>query len=122
MGLAAPTFLVPDVGAIARWYAEHLSFQINGTFPKTEPYVYASVGRDTVEIMFLQLAGYQKPDLRSLRPEGVWDAYIRMTGVQDFYETLKHEPFINMPLTKQSYGDWEFEVRDPNGYILTFGG
>jgi len=122
MGLAAPTFLVPDVGAIARWYAEHLSFQINGTFPKTEPYVYASVGRDTVEIMFLQLAGYQKPDLRSLRPEGVWDAYIRMTGVQDFYETLKDEPFINMPLTKQSYGDWEFEVRDPNGYILTFGG
>jgi hypothetical protein len=25
-----------------------------------------------------------------------------------------------MPLTKQPYGDSEFEVRDPNGYILVF--
>jgi hypothetical protein len=25
-----------------------------------------------------------------------------------------------MPLRKQGYGDWEFEVRDPNGYILVF--
>jgi len=23
---------------------------------------------------------------------------------------------------EQSYGDWEFEVRDPNGYVLVFGG
>jgi hypothetical protein len=23
-------------------------------------------------------------------------------------------------LRKQPYGDWEFEVRDPNGYVLVF--
>jgi hypothetical protein len=27
---------------------------------------------------------------------------------------------FRMPLQKQGYGDWEFEVRDPNGYILVF--
>jgi hypothetical protein len=27
-----------------------------------------------------------------------------------------------MTLRKRSYGDWEFEVQDPNGYILVFGG
>ena len=27
---------------------------------------------------------------------------------------------IKTPLRKQSYGDWEFEVKDPNGYILVF--
>jgi uncharacterized glyoxalase superfamily protein PhnB len=31
------------------------------------------------------------------------------------------QAFIRMPLKKQPYGDWEFEVRDPNGYILVFG-
>jgi len=27
-----------------------------------------------------------------------------------------------MPLKQQPYGDWEFEVRDANGYVLVFGG
>jgi len=45
-----------------------------------------------------------------------------MEGVRALYETVRDQPFINMPLKKQSYGDWEFEVRDPNGYVLVFGG
>lgn len=32
------------------------------------------------------------------------------------------EVFVQMPLKQQSYGDWKFEVRDPNGYVLVFGG
>jgi hypothetical protein len=75
-----------------------------------------------VEIMLLRLAGYQKPDLTAQRPEGLWDAYVRMRGVHSYYESLRGQAFIKMPLTKQSYGDWEFEVRDPNGYILVFSG
>ena len=121
MYLAAPTFLVVDVGRAARWYADHLGFRVNGTFPAAEPYVYASIGRDGVEIMFLRLAGYQKPDLRPLRPEGLWDAYLRMSGVQAYYESVKDEPFIHMPLTHQRYGNWEFETRDPDGYVVVFG-
>jgi hypothetical protein len=27
-----------------------------------------------------------------------------------------------MDLIERPYGDWEFEVRDPNGYLLVFGG
>jgi len=76
--------------------------------------------RDGVELMLLRIEGYQKPDVSKLRPSGCWDAYIRMSGVQAFYELLKDQPFIRMPLTKQRYGDSEFEVIDPNGYILVF--
>jgi len=117
-----PTFLVADVASTARWYEAQLGFQIAGTFPKVEPYAYASLQRDAVEIMLLSLAGYQKPDLTGLRPEGLWDAYIRMQGVDTFYESIANQPFIRMPLKQQPYGDWEFEVRDPNGYILVFSG
>jgi uncharacterized glyoxalase superfamily protein PhnB len=120
MGSAAPTFLVADVGGTAHWYAEHLGFQLAGAFPDGEPYAYASLQRDGVEIMLLRLAGFQKPDLTAHRPEGLWDAYIRMRGVQLFYEGLRDREFIQMPLKKQPYGDWEFEVQDPNGYILVF--
>ena len=117
---AAPTFLVSDVAGTARWYEETLGFRTAGTVPDREPFVYASLQRDGVELMLLGLAGYQKPDLTAQRPEGVWDAYVRMQGVQAFYELVRSRALIRSPLKKQPYGDWEFEVRDPNGYILVF--
>jgi len=119
---AVPTFLVADVAATARWYAEYLGFETAGHVPDRPPYVYASLQRAGAEIMLLNLPGYEKPDLASRRPAGLWDAYIRMGGVHALYEMVRHHPWIKMPLKKQRYGDWEFEVRDPNGYILVFGG
>jgi uncharacterized glyoxalase superfamily protein PhnB len=120
MGSAVPTFLVADVAGTSRWYSEQLGFQTAGTFPDSEPYAYASLQRDGVEIMLLGLTGFQKSDLSELRPAGLWDVYVRMRGVHAFYESLRDQPFIKTPLAKQNYGDWEFEVRDPNGYVLVF--
>lgn len=119
---AVPTFLVADVASTARWYAANLAFQTAGTVPKQEPYAYASLQRGPAEIMLLALADYRKPDLRARRPSGLWDAYIRVDGVHTLYAAMEGKPFIQMPLTHQPYGDWEFEVRDPNGYVLVFGG
>jgi catechol 2,3-dioxygenase-like lactoylglutathione lyase family enzyme len=117
-----PTFLVDDVGGTARWYAEHLGFRTMGTFPKLEPFAYASIQRGGAEIMLLRLAGYQKPDFAARRPEGVWDAYLRMDGVAALFASVEGRELIHGPLVKRPYGDWEFEVRDPNGYVLVFGG
>jgi len=119
---AVPTFLVDDVGGTARWYADNLGFRTMGHFPEREPYAYASVQRGGAEIMLLRLPGYQKPDLSARRPEGVWDAYIRMNGVKALYASAEGREYIHSPLVKRPYGDWEFEVRDPNGYVLVFGG
>lgn len=119
---AVPTFLVADVGGTARWYAEHLGFRTAGAFPEREPYGYVSLQRGGAEIMLLRLDGYQKPDLAGRRPEGSWDAYVRVDGVGALYQTMRGRDFITRPLAKQVYGDWEFEVRDPNGYVIVFGG
>lgn len=119
---AVPTFWVADVAGTARWYSEYLGFRSAGTFPSRAPYAYASLQRDGAEIMLLSLPGYQKPDLSARRPEGLWDAYVRMRGVHALYDTVRGEAFVQMQLKQQPYGDWEFEVRDPNGYVLVFGG
>jgi uncharacterized glyoxalase superfamily protein PhnB len=116
---AAPTFPVADVDATIRWYETELGFT-SYPFPKKPPYVFASVCRDDVEIMFQKVDGYQKPDLYQLRSGGVWDAYIRIQGVKEFYGAIKDRTEIKMSLRQQPYGDWEFEVKDPNGYILVF--
>lgn len=115
----APTFIVADVGATLRWYESELGFT-TFPFPQNPPYVFASASRNHVEIMFQRLEGFQKPDLYSSRSGGVWDAYIRMEGVKELYDQVKDRVEICMPLRRQPYGDWEFEVKDPNGYILVF--
>ena len=119
---AVPTFLVRDVAVTARWYKDELGFTLAGHFPAETPYAYGSLMRDGAELMLLNLADYEKPDLTGRRPTGLWDAYFRMTGVEALYETLKGKPFMKMALKRQPYGDLEFEVRDPNGYFLVFGG
>ena len=54
------------------------------------------------------------------RRGGVWDAYIHVYGIKDLYESVREEATIVQPLRQQPYGNWEFEVKDPNGYILVF--
>lgn len=44
-----------------------------------------------------------------------------MRGVKAFYESINDKVEILRPLEKQFYGDWEFEVKDPNEYVLVFG-
>ncbi|HEX6807766.1 MAG TPA: VOC family protein [Gemmatimonadaceae bacterium] len=119
---AAPTFLVSDIAATIDWYVANLGFVKAGSVPEKPPYVYASIMLGPVEIMLLNLAGYEKPDLRARRPSGLWDVYVRTDGVGALYETVEGKPFVQSPLTHRPYTDWEFEVRDPNGYVLVFGG
>ena len=114
-----PCFPVADVGTAILWYQARLGFS-SDPFPSTEPYVFAILVRDHIEIMLQRVEGYEKPDLYARRNGGVWDAYIRMTGVREFYEAVKDNVTIVQPLRQQPYGAWEFEVKDPNGYVLVF--
>jgi hypothetical protein len=57
---AAPAFIVSDVGATIQWYADNLGFTAY-PFPAKEPYVFAILQRDRIEIMLQRIEGYQKP-------------------------------------------------------------
>lgn len=116
---AAPCFPVSDVGQTIRWYEEHLGFRSH-PFPDHEPYVFAIMSRDNIEIMLQGIPGYEKPDIYNQRNGGVWDVYIRMKGVENFYNEVRERVEILMPLTRQPYYCLEFEVKDLNGYTLVF--
>jgi hypothetical protein len=114
-----PVFAVADVGATMNWYQTKLGFW-GDPFPASEPYVFGILFRDHIEIMLQRVENYQKPDVYNLRAGGVWNAYIRTAGVKDLYEAVKDDVTIVKPLRQQPYGAWEFEVKDPNGYLLVF--
>jgi len=114
-----PCFAVADIATTMRWYEEQLGFTPD-PFPAHEPYVFAILRRDDIEIMLQRLRDYQKPDIYKLRDGGVWNVYIRMRGVKQLYDEVKDKVEILQPLRRQPYGQWEFEVKDPNGYVLVF--
>lgn len=114
-----PCFPVADIGSTIRWYARQFDFH-SDPFPQTEPYVFAILFRDKAEIMLQRIEGYEKPDLYERRLGGVWDAYIRVTGVKELYDAVRNYVEVLKPLGQQPYGAWEFEVKDPNGYVLVF--
>lgn len=116
---STPCFAVADITTTMRWYEEQLGFTPD-PFPANEPYVFAILRRDDVDIMLQRIEHYQKPDIYKLRSAGVWDAYIRMRGVKEFYNDVKDKVEILQPLRRQPYAHWEFEVKDPNGYVLVF--
>ena len=102
-----------------RWYEQKLGFD-GHPFPANEPHAFCILVRDQIEIILQRIEVYEKPDLYNSRGGGVWDAYIRMRGVKEFYESINDKVEILRPLQQQFYGDWEFEVKDPNGYVLAF--
>jgi len=79
-----------------------LAFKGN-PFPETEPYAFGILVRDGIEIMLQQLEGYDKPDLYQLRADGIWDVYIRMDGVKDFYESVREHVESSGHLKKVLY-------------------
>ena len=115
----AACFPVADVDKTLAWYEQNLGFTSH-PFPANPPYVFGILVRDTVEMMLQRVEGYEKPDLYSQRSGGVWDAYIRITNIEEFYAQVKERVTVLMTLRQQPYGDWEFEIRDLNGYVLVF--
>ena len=121
LGKSNVVFLVGDIAATIRWYEANLEFKAN-PFPPAPPHAFAILTRDDVVIMLQQLDGYEKPDIYAKRAGGVWNVYIRVTGILKFYfDVQEHQDVrIIQRLHRQPYGQDEFEVMDPNGYLLVF--
>lgn len=115
----AACFPVADIRATIQWYEEQLGF-IGDPFPPSGPYVFGILRRGDVTIMLQRIEGYRKPNLYDSRDGGVWDAYISVKDLRLFFESVRDKVTIVIPLCYQPYGNWEFEVKDPNGYILVF--
>ena len=111
---AAPVLVAMDVGATAKWYEEHLGFEA-ALFPDQPPFAFAILCRDDVEIMIRRCG----PE-GLLRPDGDWNVYVRMTGVNALYDRLVSRVRVVEHLHTKNYGCIEFAIEDPNGFRLVF--
>jgi len=116
-----PVFLVADIAATMRWYQTNLQFD-GRAVPESPPHTFGIMSKDDIQIFLQQLEGYEKPDPYENREGGVWNVYVQMEGVREFFETVSTLGDVTMVerLRRQPYGQIEFAIKDPNGYVLVF--
>ena len=117
-----PNLMVENVAETLAFYRERLGFEVVTTLPEQEPFDFAIVKRDGVELMF-----QSRPSLSdnvpalSGSPIGASQTfYIEVTGIRDLYESLREKVEIVVDFHTTFYGTQEFYFRDLNGYILSF--
>ena len=107
----APLMVVEDVGLTASWYESFLGFK-SDVFPEQPPHTHAILWRDDVRILLRAREKSAAP-----APMG---ALIGLKGIVGLYEAIQEQVPVTSRLARHSDGTWQFEIRDPNGYILVF--
>ena len=120
----APLFVVRDVVASTEYYVRALGF----TQPPYwgDPPAFAMPSRDGVVFM-LKRAEHGEP-IRSNNPaahvrHGPWDAYVWVDDARALHAEVAAAgaEVAYGPQLQDEYGNWEFAVRDRDGYLIAFG-
>ena len=85
-----PNLMVEDVARTLAFYREVLGFQVLTTLPEQEPFDFAIVQRDSVELMFQSRASLSDnvPALTGVPIGASQTFYIDVEGIRDLYQVL----------------------------------
>jgi catechol 2,3-dioxygenase-like lactoylglutathione lyase family enzyme len=110
---SAPQFLAGSVTASVEYYVQVLGFER----PKLwgEPPVFAMPERDGFIVMLNRVDG----QAAKWKDDAFWDAYFWCEDADAFQ--ARGARFEYGPVEREEYGNREFAVLDPDGYVLVIG-
>lgn len=107
-----PKLPMRDKNTTRAFYINELGFSEIGDYEK-----YLMVRKDTIEIHFFEF--------KELNPkENYGQVYIRVNGIDEFYQALLDNNVSIHPngkLESKPWGQKEFSILDPDTNLLTFG-
>ena len=111
---AATILPVVDVQRSVIFYTEKLGFDL--TFSWEEPMTYAVLKRGGVSIHLTERGDHNTPSAQHCI------LYIFVYDIERIYEhCLQEEVEIKNSLGERDYAMKDFDIVDPDGYIITFG-
>lgn len=113
---AIPVLRVPNVERSLQWYRGALGF-VGDPFPAAPPYAFASLRQGGgAEIMMRRGEAVSRPGPRSYD----WDVYLRLeqTPIRELHARFQAAGLVTRRLERMFYGLAEFEVTDPDGYVI----
>ena len=117
-----PNIITNDIDRALTFYRDVLGFQIVVTVPEEPPLLFVWLKRDDVNVFLNDAkAVHEETPAGSLvvGQSGV-ALFVHMEGIGDWWEQLQHKTHVLMPLKEQWYGQTEFSITDPDGYVITF--
>jgi catechol 2,3-dioxygenase-like lactoylglutathione lyase family enzyme len=109
---ATPLLRVADVARSASWYRDTLGFEIDA-FPDHPPYVFAILRRGAAEIMLRKSAFGRSPQWED------WDLRLSLKdGLRELHARLLSLGVVARRLERMPYCDSEFDIKDPDGYVI----
>jgi len=113
---ATPVFLVGNIEEVMPWY-QALGFEAM-YFPPG----FCILRRDAIQVFMQHQPGYTRPDEPLRREREAWDLYVETDNVRALFDDFSQMPEVKIlrPPCRQEYGQTDFEIVDPNGYVLVF--
>jgi catechol 2,3-dioxygenase-like lactoylglutathione lyase family enzyme len=119
MNSIAPTFLVADVVRAAEYYRDKLGFELAEYFG--DPPEFTIVRRGEARVALRRSERESGGSNRRYLHDAI-DAYVWADGVEDLHrEFVEKGAEVILAPTTRVYGLREIEVRDLDGYVLSFG-
>jgi uncharacterized glyoxalase superfamily protein PhnB len=113
---AAPQFLVDRLDDALAFYEQRLGFERDFVYED----FYASVSRDGA-VIHLKCAPKLQAERAHRRSDEHLDVYLAVSGVRELHdEFVRRGALIVRPLEQRPWGQRDFYVEDPDGYILCF--
>ena len=112
---AIPVLRVADVARSMEWYRGTLGF-VGDPFPAAPPHEFAILRHGQVELMLRR----GSPPVRSKPRQYDWDVYLRREGdrFREVFAAFSALGIVTRRLERMPYGLAEFEITDPNGYVI----
>jgi hypothetical protein len=97
------------------WYRGILGF-VGDPFPTSPPHEFAILRQGQVELMLRR----GTPPVRSAPRPYDWDVYLRREGTRfrEIFAAYNAQGIETRRLERMAYGLSEFEVTDPEGYVI----
>jgi uncharacterized glyoxalase superfamily protein PhnB len=105
----SPMLQSSDLQRTIDWYESVLGFRCVG---REEG--WCRLERDRVMIMFMRNAHFGAPHATATQ-------YIYLHDLAAFWDTIKDKVKAEWGPEKMPYGMMEFAIKDPDGYLLSFG-
>ena len=130
-GRLVPMLTTDNLDETIAFYRDTLGFKVAATYPEDNPN-WCYLKRGESHLMFSSLDEFdhdhdehghdvEGEEHHHHSPTGVWTLYVYPDDVESLWERLKEQAPVAFTLNETPYGMREFGIRDPNGFMLSFG-
>ena len=116
-----PLIYVSDIKSSIKFYTEMLNFKVVEYYPddRKPRWVAIQIGNQRFAIgdTFKNINHKYHPN--GINGSGV-HFYIIVDNIEEVYQKLKSRVYIIDKLEKKPWGNTEFAIKDPDGYLISF--